>query len=209
MVGRVLMVQVAAGHREHLETLVRRHASPLLTYIHRMVGDRIARKTLFQDVFLAVWEKRRTYRFPRRFRAWLYAIAANRCREAFVRARPQQAVPFQDLDKRCRLAAGRTPVECAITTETASLVVAAVAQAARSTADGARAAQLERSVLRRDCGHCPAGRRQPSARTCTMLWPPCGGPGAAHESGTREWPAGPRRDLSNGKSTPAGPGGPL
>jgi RNA polymerase sigma-70 factor (ECF subfamily) len=123
-----LMVQVAAGHREHLETLVRRHASGLLTYIHRMIGDRHRAEDLFQDVFLAVWQKRRTYRFPCTFRAWLFAIATNRCRESFRRARPQVAVPSQELDTADTTAAGRTPAECAIATETANLVVAAVAR---------------------------------------------------------------------------------
>jgi len=123
-----LMGQVAGGHREHLETLVRRCASPLLTYIDRMIGDRDRAEDLFQDVFLAVWEKRRTYRFPRTFRAWLFTIATNRCREVFRRARPQLAVAHQELDAEVAAVATRTPVELAVATETASLVAAAVAQ---------------------------------------------------------------------------------
>ena len=121
-----LMGQVAGGHREHLETLVRRYASPLLTYIQRMVGDQDRAEDLFQDVFLAVWEKRRTYRFPRTFRSWLFAIATNRCREAFRRARPRLAVAHQELDAEVAGTA-RTPADLAVAAETASLVGAAVA----------------------------------------------------------------------------------
>src|SRR5262245_52272206 len=83
-----LMGQVALGRREHLEPLVRRFASPLLTFIQRMVGDRHRAEELFQEVFLAVWVKRAQYRFPRSFRAWLFAIAANRCREDYRKGRP-------------------------------------------------------------------------------------------------------------------------
>src|SRR5262245_49892609 len=56
-----LMGQVALGKRECLEPLVRRYASPLLTFIRRMVGDAHRSEELFQDVFLAVWNKRTQY----------------------------------------------------------------------------------------------------------------------------------------------------
>src|SRR5262249_43789443 len=78
-----LMAQTALGKREPLEPLLRRHASPLLTFIQRMVGDRHRSEELFQEVFLAVWVKRRQYQFPRPFKAWLYAIALNKCRASY------------------------------------------------------------------------------------------------------------------------------
>src|SRR5947209_15960358 len=78
-----LMYQVAAGHADGLEPLVRRHAAGLLTFLSRMLGDRHRAEELFQEVFLAVWLKRRQYQYPRPFRPWLYAIARNRCRAVF------------------------------------------------------------------------------------------------------------------------------
>ncbi len=123
-----LMAQVASGQREHLETLVRRYASPLLTYLCRMVGSRDRAEDLFQDVFLAVWEKRRTYRFPQTFRAWLFTIAANRCRQTFRRARSRSAVSLQDLAGEPAALAAGTPAESAMVAETAKLVSAAVAR---------------------------------------------------------------------------------
>src|SRR4051794_26986899 len=92
-----LMAQVALGKREHLEPLIRRYASPLLTFIRRMVGDQHRSEELFQEVFLAVWGKRRQYQFPRPFKPWLYAIALNKCRAA-LRGRPAPAgLPREDL----------------------------------------------------------------------------------------------------------------
>ena len=78
-----LMAQVAFGRADLLEPLVRRHATGLLTFLTRMVGDLHRAEELFQEVFLAVWAKREQYQHPRPFRPWLYAIALNRCRAVF------------------------------------------------------------------------------------------------------------------------------
>lgn len=118
-----LMAQVAEGRRELLEPLVRRYASPLLTFIRRMVGDRHRSEELFQEAFLAVWAKRKQYQFPRPFKPWLYAIALNKCRESF-RGRELPAVELKD--GLMPMSAGPAPDETVISTETATLVAAAV-----------------------------------------------------------------------------------
>src|SRR6516162_8034908 len=88
-----LMARVQHGQPELLERLLRRHASPLLTFLQRMAGDRHRGEELFQEVFLAVWRKRHQYLYPRPFKPWLYAIALNRCRAEF-RARPPRPLPL-------------------------------------------------------------------------------------------------------------------
>lgn len=123
-----LMAQVALGKREHLELLVRRYASPLLTFIQRMVGDRHQGEELFQEVFLAVWRNRRQYQFPRPFKAWLYAIAVNRCRAAFRSRKPGSPGSLDDEVSAALPASGPSPADTAIATEQASLVLQAVAQ---------------------------------------------------------------------------------
>ena len=90
-----LMARTADGNRACLELLVRRHATPLLTFLARMAGDRHRGEELFQEVFLAVWVKRRLYQHPRPFKPWLYAIAVNKCRAAF-RTRPAWSVPLSE-----------------------------------------------------------------------------------------------------------------
>jgi RNA polymerase sigma-70 factor (ECF subfamily) len=119
-----LMARVAHGQPELLERLLRRHASPLLTFIQRMVGDRHRSEELFQEVFLAVWRKRRQYEYPRPFRSWLYAIAVNKCRAAF-RGRTLAAASLGDSanDPPSR---GTSPPDALIASETASLVSDAV-----------------------------------------------------------------------------------
>ncbi len=122
-----LMGQVAAGKRDHLGTLVRRFASPLLTYVERMVGDRHRSEELVQEVFLRVWIKRKTYQFPKTFRAWLFTIATNHCRSAFRRAEPKTGT-LSEYGVNVPASAAPSPVETAVRTETASLVAAAVDQ---------------------------------------------------------------------------------
>jgi RNA polymerase sigma-70 factor (ECF subfamily) len=118
-----LMTQVAQGKRDCLEPLVRRYASPLLTFITRMVGDRHHSEELFQEVFLAVWAKRRQYEFPRPFKAWLYGIAVNKCRAAYRGKRPMPAVLEDD---GAPLTEDQSPADTLVATETAQLVATAV-----------------------------------------------------------------------------------
>ena len=118
-----LMRQVAMGNRAHLEILVRRHASSLLTFIERMVGDKQRSEDLFQETFLRVWTKRHLYKFPRTFRAWLYQIAANCGREDFRRS-PQPTVLIDETSE--PLADDMSPADVLVAKETAVHVTAAL-----------------------------------------------------------------------------------
>src|SRR5262245_52541992 len=121
-----LMALAALGQRDCLEPLVRRYATPLLTFIRRMVGDRHRSEELFQEVFLSVWTKRQQYQFPRPFKPWLYAIAVNKCRAYF---REPPVVTVADLDAEPFTAPPSpdpSPAEVAVATETAALVATAV-----------------------------------------------------------------------------------
>jgi len=120
-----LMAEVALGKQDSLEPLVRRYASRLLTFIDRMVGDLHRSEEIVQEVFLAVWIKRRQYTFPRPFKAWLFGIALNHSRSSF-RGRRLSTVALKD-DQAPALAES-SPVEAAISTETAALLTAAVTQ---------------------------------------------------------------------------------
>jgi RNA polymerase sigma-70 factor (ECF subfamily) len=120
-----LMAQVAAGQREPLETLVRRHATPLLTFIQRMLGDRHRSEELFQEVFLAIWLKRKQYKFPRLFRPWLYAIAINKCRASF-RRKSHPTLSLHAESTPAPVATADTPSKTAMAIETASIVATAI-----------------------------------------------------------------------------------
>jgi RNA polymerase sigma-70 factor, ECF subfamily len=123
-----LMAEVARGSRQCLEPLVRRHASPLLTFIRRMIASPERSEEIFQEVFLAVWEKRRTYDTSRAFKPWLYAIAVNQCRAALRRRTVSTAsLPEHQLDE-VRAASEPGPAETLVAVETAALVQIALAE---------------------------------------------------------------------------------
>jgi RNA polymerase sigma-70 factor (ECF subfamily) len=120
-----IMAQIARGESHLLERLIRRHATPLLTFIRRMIGDRHRSEELFQEVFLTVWTKRRQYQFPRSFKNWLYAIALNKCRETF-RARSLAVVPLPEQDSLAPLADDGSPAEGILAAEMADCIAQAV-----------------------------------------------------------------------------------
>lgn len=119
-----LMARTALGEREPLDTLTRRHAAPLVAFLARMVRDRHKAEELFQDVFLTVWRKRRTYEFPRPFKPWLYAIALNCGRAAFRQSHRNGATSLAaevpSLDP------GASPADVAIAAETAQRIATAI-----------------------------------------------------------------------------------
>jgi RNA polymerase sigma-70 factor (ECF subfamily) len=125
-----LMLRVASGNREALAPLVRRYASPLLTFIRRMSGDRHRTdrqraEELFQETFLAVWLHRGRYDYPRPFRAWLFGIAANKCRAEYRHDAGSLEAVSEWVDP--PVAQEPSPVEAAIGAETVALVSRAVA----------------------------------------------------------------------------------
>ena len=64
-----------------------------------VVGDRHRAEEIFQEVFFTVWQKRKQYKFPKRFRSWLYAIAANRCRQDYRKSK----LPTTSIDQTAEL----------------------------------------------------------------------------------------------------------
>ncbi len=118
-----LMARTPDGDRACLELLVRRHATPLLTFLVRLSGDRHRAEELFQEVFLAVWVKRKLYQHPRPFKPWLYAIALNKHRAAFRGRAPAAA-----LTEEGPADAGGSPADALMAAETADLVGRAVAR---------------------------------------------------------------------------------
>ncbi|MFL5341947.1 MAG: RNA polymerase sigma factor [Gemmataceae bacterium] len=120
-----LMAQAALGQREALEPLVRRYAGPLVGFIRRLVRDTHRSEELFQEVFLAVWQKRHQYQFPRPFKPWLYAIALNKCRADF-RSPSRPMVELEHDSPAMPTAPDTAPADAAIAGETAELVSRAV-----------------------------------------------------------------------------------
>ncbi|HEY6098845.1 MAG TPA: RNA polymerase sigma factor [Anaeromyxobacter sp.] len=93
-----LMLRFQGGDARAFEVLVRRHRTPLFSFLLRLTGDRGRAEDLCQEAFLkavrasAGWEPRA------RVQTWLYAIARNLAvdearRQAFRRAEPLDEGP--------------------------------------------------------------------------------------------------------------------
>ncbi|MBL0926047.1 MAG: sigma-70 family RNA polymerase sigma factor [Phycisphaerales bacterium] len=72
--------------------LVERHHDGLLRFLFRLTGDRQMAEDVFQDAFLQVHQSLDTFDLERRFKPWLFTIAANKARDALRRAQRRRAV---------------------------------------------------------------------------------------------------------------------
>jgi RNA polymerase sigma-70 factor (ECF subfamily) len=76
-----LLLAHRAGEPGAMEALIRRHHDDLLRFLERLVGDKTAAQDVFQDTFLQVHVSADTFDASRRFKPWLFTIAANKARD--------------------------------------------------------------------------------------------------------------------------------
>ena len=69
------MLSAKRGDMAALELLVRKHRSPIVHYVNRIVRDPAIAEELAQEAFLRVHIHRRRYRAKAKFTSWLYNIA--------------------------------------------------------------------------------------------------------------------------------------
>ncbi len=82
-----LLVASRSGDREAFRQLMERHRADLLRFLVRFLGSRSAADDVFQDTFLQVHLAAQSFDAERRFRPWLFAIAANKARDFHRRQR--------------------------------------------------------------------------------------------------------------------------
>lgn len=76
-----LFVRYREGDRGSLRTLIERHQTDLLRFLVRLVGEQAGAEDVFQEAFLQVHISADTFDATRRFRPWLFTIAANKARD--------------------------------------------------------------------------------------------------------------------------------
>jgi RNA polymerase sigma-70 factor, ECF subfamily len=91
-----LMLRFQGGDTRAFEALVRRHRTPVFSFLLRLTGDRGRAEDLCQETFLKVVNAADAWEERARFSTWLYAIARNLAvdesrRMAFRRAEPLDA----------------------------------------------------------------------------------------------------------------------
>lgn len=82
MTDEALMVLLKRGTKSAFEELYVRYSKDLLAFIYRMVnGNEAASQDILQDVFVVIIEKPYLFDTDRRFKSWVYTVAANSCRK--------------------------------------------------------------------------------------------------------------------------------
>src|SRR5437016_4072044 len=76
-----LLLAYRQGDRASFAQLVSRYQRELFHFLVRFLGDRAAAEDVFQETFLQVHQSAEQFDTSRRFRPWLFTIAANKARD--------------------------------------------------------------------------------------------------------------------------------
>lgn len=87
-----LLVAYRDGEPAAFTALVERYRNELVNFLQRFLGSRAAADDVFQDAFLQVHLSAESFDASRRFKPWLYTIAANKARDFHRRRRRRHAV---------------------------------------------------------------------------------------------------------------------
>jgi RNA polymerase sigma-70 factor (ECF subfamily) len=76
-----LMLRFRQGEVRAFEELVRRHRTPVFSFLLRLTGDRGRAEDLCQETFLRVVRAAEAWEPRALFRTWLYAVARNQAQD--------------------------------------------------------------------------------------------------------------------------------
>lgn len=92
-----LLADYVAGQSDVFELLVRRHSAELYRFLVRFTGNAAAAEDVVQEAFLQVHLSAASFDRSRRFKPWLFTIAANKARDLM---RSKSRRPEMPLDAR-------------------------------------------------------------------------------------------------------------
>jgi RNA polymerase sigma-70 factor, ECF subfamily len=76
-----LLLDYREGDRRSFQQLMERHQRELYHFLVRFLGNRASAEDVFQETFLQVHQSAGQFDIDRRFRPWLFTIAANKARD--------------------------------------------------------------------------------------------------------------------------------
>jgi RNA polymerase sigma-70 factor (ECF subfamily) len=92
-----LIGRVRRGDPSGAEGLFTRYSGPLLGFTDRMLGSRSEAEEITQDVFLKVISRAGQFDGRASVSTWIFAIAANACRDRMRRSKTAGAVPLESV----------------------------------------------------------------------------------------------------------------
>jgi RNA polymerase sigma-70 factor (ECF subfamily) len=90
-----LLEQYRGGDRASFRELVDRYHRELFHFLVRFLGNRASAEDVFQETFLQVHQSAGDFDVQRRFRPWLFTIAANKARDLMRSQQRHPATPLQ------------------------------------------------------------------------------------------------------------------
>ena len=93
---RKLIQQVKAGDHEAFEAIFRRYVSRVYRQAVKLTGNESDAEDVVQEVFLAVYEKAKTFRGESAFSTWLYRLTVNMALTRLRRRQRGEEVPIDE-----------------------------------------------------------------------------------------------------------------
>lgn len=90
-----LLADHRSGDSKAFPLLVQRYQRELYHFLVRFIGDRAAAEDVFQEAFLQVYQSADQFDIDRRFKPWLFTIAANKARDLLRAQSRRPSSPLQ------------------------------------------------------------------------------------------------------------------
>jgi RNA polymerase sigma-70 factor (ECF subfamily) len=90
-----LLQRVRRGEPEGAESLFERYSAAILRFTDRLLGNRADAEEVTQDVFVKMISRVEQHDGKSAVASWLFAIAANACRDRLRRGRRAPGVPLE------------------------------------------------------------------------------------------------------------------
>lgn len=92
---KYLLKRMSVGDREAFSIIFRMYYGKMLRFISLLIGDESAAKDLSQDIFLRLWNNRRTVTI-RSLEDYLFVASRNACRD-YLKAAGRASVPLGEI----------------------------------------------------------------------------------------------------------------
>ena len=95
-----LMARAQAQDTRAVDVLVSRHYASVLNFAYRLLGSRDAAADVAQKTFTRVFASAGTFKLGKRFRTWMFAIAANLCRDELRAKAAKREASLEEIQER-------------------------------------------------------------------------------------------------------------
>lgn len=99
MTDQELIIKYLAGDIQAFNTIVHRWETPIFNFVLQMCGDYETSKDISQKVFIRVYKNLKTLKEHKKFKNWLYQIAANLCRDEIRRRSRRQTLSVESIQE--------------------------------------------------------------------------------------------------------------